>query len=155
MANKDSNGNKVVFLNRLSRICKRLPMSKRVKGETNIIFVDNHYVPYGEVYCEGIKDHYVHYGHYKELDTARAIVAFDLLSKGQSGSSRDLNSIELTQELVDTLEYNKDLKRLMDLAVKEMFLMSLNFLDNQEEDLEDLLSQDSVFNIVFDEDIPF
>lgn len=147
MANKDN----LVFLNRQSRICKRLPMSKKVKGEINIIFVDNHYVPYGEVYCEGIKDHYVHYGHYKDLDTARAIVAFDLISKGQSKGSKDLNTISLTQELVDTLEYNKDLKRLMDLAIKEMFLMSLNFLDSQDEDLEDLLSQD----IVFDEDIPF
>lgn len=147
MANKDN----LVFLNRQSRICKRLPMSKKVKGEINIIFVDNHYVPYGEIYCEGIKDHYVHYGHYKDLDTARAIVAFDLISKGQSKGSKDLNTISLTQELVDTLEYNKDLKRLMDLAIKEMFLMSLNFLDSQDEDLEDLLSQD----IVFDEDIPF
>lgn len=142
----------IVFLNTKSRVCKRLPMSKKVKGETNIIFVDNHYVPYGEVYCEDVKDHYVHYGHYKQLDTARAIVAFDLISKGKAGSSRNLNTIELTQELVDTLEYNRDLKRLMDLAIKEMFLMSLNFLDSQEEDLEFLLSEDIIFD---DEDIPF
>ena len=158
-----NNRNIVSYINTMATVKKKLPMSKRVKGENYVLFVDGHYVPFGEVYHNDVKDHYVHYGHFKNLSTAKAIAALHLIATGRSTEVKN-RFIAVEEELLKTIEKNRDIKKLFERAQATLRLESLlgsiiDQIDYDEDDiLEDYILKDSSiggFSDIDEDDIPF
>lgn len=158
MANKDNKKNIVSYINTMATVKKRLPMSKRVKGENYVLFVDNHYVPFGEVYHNDVKDHYIHYGHFKDLNTARVIASLHLIATGRSNEVQN-KVLVIEEELLRVMERNRDIKKLFTRAQLTLRVESLLGSVLDQEDFDDIIEDTSIGGFIDldieEDDIPF
>ena len=155
--------NNVIHINNRATIKNKLPMKSRVKNEAYVLYIDGHYVPFGEnIFEENGKQtkNYIHYGHYKELNTARLIAEMHLVATGRLlvNNARD---IKVTEEFKKVSKRNQDIMKLIDRYKKEydtqVFLRFINEIDSTDIDGGELIEEVKhyVSFTIEEDDIPF